>query len=359
MKLLKKLLKIMACLMAVLIFLMIVTFGVLSVAEYKPAESENVQIETAATAESHFTVGDKLKIMSWNIGYGCLGDNADFFMDGGKSVKTADGVRLDYNMTGIVNTIEDLDPDVAFIQEVDLNSHRSEHYDETAEMRKSFVTGSSAFAYNYNVLFVPYPIPPIGHVEAGIMTLVDDDMTSAERIQLPVPFSWPVRLANLKRCLLVSRVPVEGTNKELVLVNLHLEAYDDGSGKKAQTAILKRILEDEMKKGNYVIAGGDFNQTFSNIDTSMYPVYDGNWEAGIMDAGEFENNFNIIMDNRIPSCRSLDKPYAGADLSKFQYYVIDGFIVSKNLEIESYEVLDKEFKYSDHNPLMVTVKIAE
>ena len=31
----------------------------------------------------------------------------------------------------------------------------------------------------------------------------------AERVALPCPFSWPVRAANLKRCLLVSYVPLE------------------------------------------------------------------------------------------------------------------------------------------------------
>ena len=30
--------------------------------------------------------GDSIKMMSWNIGYGALGDNADFFMDGGNHV---------------------------------------------------------------------------------------------------------------------------------------------------------------------------------------------------------------------------------------------------------------------------------
>ena len=38
----------------------------------------------------------------------------------------------------------------------------------------------------------------------------------------------------------------------LVAVNLHLEAYDDGEGKAAQTAMLFDILEEEYAKGNYV-----------------------------------------------------------------------------------------------------------
>ncbi len=80
---------------------------------------------------------------------------------------------------------------------------------------------------------------------------------------------------------MVSRVPVEGSDKELVLVNLHLEAYDDGDGKAAQTQQLKKLLEEETEKGNYVIAGGDFNQEFSNYDNSAYPIInDDVWIPG-------------------------------------------------------------------------------
>ena len=53
-----------------------------------------------------------------------------------------------------------------------------------------------------------------------------------------------------------------GSDREPVLVNLHLEAYDDGEGKIAQTNQLRDYIEDEYAKGNYVIAGGDFNQVF-------------------------------------------------------------------------------------------------
>lgn len=97
----------------------------------------------------------------------------------------------------------------------------------------------------------------------------DGEIESSERVALLCPFKWPVRLANLKRCLLVTRIPVEDTGKELVIINLHLEAYDKGERKIAQTKLLKDYLEKECEKGNYVIAGGDFNQVFSNIE--KYP----------------------------------------------------------------------------------------
>jgi len=50
-----------------------------------------------------------------------------------------------------------------------------------------------------------------------------------------------------------------------VLVNLHLEAYDSGEGKIAQTKLLVEFLEQEYAKGNYVIAGGDFNQDRKSV----------------------------------------------------------------------------------------------
>ena len=39
-------------------------------------------------------------------------------------------------------------------------------------------------------------------------------------------------------------------------------------------------MDREVEKGNYVIASGDFNQTFSNVDTSMYPIIWDSWVAG-------------------------------------------------------------------------------
>jgi endonuclease/exonuclease/phosphatase family metal-dependent hydrolase len=172
-----------------------------------------------------------------------------------------------------------------------------------------------------------------------------------------VPFKWPVSTCNFKKCLNVSRIPVAGTDKELVLVNLHLEAYDSGEGKIAQTNMLRQVLQAEVDAGNYVIAGGDFNQVFSNTDTSAYPVYDGLWQPGSIDVEEFGDDFTFITDSSVPTCRSLDKVYLGADKDSFQYYIIDGFIVSANITIDSCKTQDLGFVNSDHNPVVLEVTL--
>lgn len=111
------------------------------------------------------------------------------------------------------------------------------------------------------------PWPPIGRVESQGYNQHQPLRAKA----LPVPFSWPLRIANLKRCLLVERVPIEGSDKTLVLVNLHMEHSSDGGRKAPQMGVLGKLLEAERSQGGYVIAGGDFNRRFP-VRYGKYPL---------------------------------------------------------------------------------------
>lgn len=346
-----RILKGILCVVLVVILLVAGFVGYLTITEFDPEPEEPV----AAEGEASLTLktGEPLRIASWNVGYGSLGDNADFFMDGGKGVKTADDVRTNENMINMVDVMSDIEPDFFFLQEIDRKSLRSNNVNEVEMMKEAFPGMEYIFSQNFKCDFVPFPIPPIGWVDSGILTGSRFKTGESKRVALPCPFKWPVSVGNLKRCLTVTRMPVEGTDKEFVLVNLHLEAYDNGEGKVAQTAMLREILTSEYEKGNYVLAGGDFNQTFSNVDLSPYPVYEGLWKAGNIDIEDFDKGFSFYMDNTFPTCRSLDKPYAGADKSTFQYYMLDGFIVSDNIEVSHMETKDYDFKSTDHNPVVM------
>ena len=331
----KKALKLIGAILLALLLLVIGFFGLLSDAQSK-----------------------ELTLLSWNIGYSGLGSSADFFMDGGKGVRTQTKEQVQENLEAFASELETVNPDFVLLQEVDRNSTRSYHVNGADFLSSRMSDYQNTFANNFKVLFVPYPLPPIGAVDSGILTLSRYNAEKASRIQLPCPFSWPVRLANLKRCLLAEYIPIEGSDRQLVLVNLHLEAYDSGEGKAAQTRQLKHLLESEAEKGNYVIAGGDFNQVFSSADISQYPAQEGKWQAGEIDVTEFGSDLQFLMDSSTPTCRSLDQPYAGADTENFQYYVIDGFIVSSNLEVKRLETLDEGFVSTDHNPVLLEVERA-
>ena len=349
-------LKAVGGLIALVLAAAVLLIALLTITEFNSKETEAVAV-TAGSETRDLAPGGTLSVLTWNVGYGALGDNADFFMDGGKMVQTADQARVESNLSSLREAISSLSPDLCFLQEVDLASGRSRNINERESLSPALPGYASAFAENFKVMFVPYPIPPIGKVDSGLLTLSSLQISSAERIALPCPFSWPIRVANLKRCLLVSRIPLSGTDKELVAVNLHLEAYDDGAGKTAQTRQLADFLAAEADRGNYVIAGGDFNQLFSNVDAGAYPVYPDRWTPGLIDAEAFDSRFSLLMDNRVPTCRSLDQPYAGADHSQFQYYLIDGFIVSSNITVNTLETRNYNFAATDHNPVYMEITL--
>lgn len=325
-----------------------------TVREYRPDEMET--IETVGDGMESLAMGDTCTIMTYNTGYAALSCEEDFFMDGGTKVRPDSEEVVEDNLAGIASILEQEDADVYFLQEVDRNARRSYHIDEMEYYEESLGL-SGIYACNFKCDFVPYPVPPIGQVEAGLVTLTDYTVSAASRISLPESFSWPIKTCNLKRCMLEVRIPIEGSEKELVLINFHLEAYDSGEGKLAQSRMLAEKLQEEYEKGNYVIAGGDFNQTFEGIDT--YPILDtDNWMPGEIGEDDIPEGFSFAVSDNVPTCRLLNAPYSG-NYEDSQVYVLDGYIVSDNLEVLRIENIDTEFQYSDHQPVRLTVQLTQ
>ena len=350
----KRFLKVLLILVLAIVLAAVGLIGWLSIAEYKPEAVEELELSARAENAPSLPQGESVTVLSWNIGYAGLGSNADFFMDGGENVKSSDRARVESNLQDIREQLYgEGAPDLILLQEVDVNSSRTYGIDQSA----CLTAGNAAHALNYSCPFVPFPLPPIGKVNSGVFTTTDYAIDRAERISLPCPFSWPVSTANLKRCLLVSYLPIEGSDKQLVLVNLHLEAYDDGEGKIAQTRQLNEFIQSEYEKGNYVIAGGDFNQIFPG-SLEVYPnTHPELWEPGVLTEDMLPEGWSYAYDLSVPSCRLLNQPYDPADTDNTQHYVIDGFILSPNVTLESVETLDQGFIASDHNPVLLRVAL--
>lgn len=358
----KKVLKIILWVVVIIVVLVGGLLAFLSVTEYKPDDVETASVSSSGEATAALAPGDELTVMSWNTGYACLDRDETFIMDGGTGSGSADDETVAANMAGITNLLSSTDADIYILQEVDEDSARSGRVDQRAAYLESIASVrslglDSSYAYNYSCPFVPYPWPPMGRINSGIETISALPIASAERMSLPCPFDWPLRTANLKRCLLASYFELEGTDAQLVVVNLHLEAYDDGAGKAAQTKQLVEFMESEYEKGNYVIAGGDFNQTFPGcLDVWVFDSVD-EWEPGILSEEDLPEGFAFAFDSGVATCRSLAEVYDGRE--GFQLYVIDGFILSPNVELVSVEGIDAGFEHSDHNPVLLSVRLGE
>ncbi|MGO2082341.1 endonuclease/exonuclease/phosphatase family protein [Vagococcus sp.] len=321
--------------------------GFLSLTEYRP---ESVEVLEQTKGTKVLSKKNGVGILTYNIGYSGLSEKEDFFMDGGKKVQPDNINLVEENLKGITKTMKESGADIFLFQEVDRNSKRSFYINQEEYLARK-LNSDTVFANNFKVDFVPFPLPPIGKVDSGLVTMTNLKMTEAKRISLPNPFTWPIRMANLKRALLETRFPIEGSEKELVVFNLHLEAYDSGEGKIAQSKKLTKVLNKEYQKGNYVVAGGDFNQVFEG--SADFPkVNKKGWRPGSMQNKDLPNHFSFKFDEVHPTVRVLNGPYTGSYQTS-EVHTIDGFIVSDNLKVASTQVLNHDFRYTDHQAVQL------
>ena len=350
----KKFLIVIACILGVCVLAIGIFLGVYAVNEYKPQDVEDVTVENPQTANAK--LGETMSILTYNTGYGALSSDQDCYFDGGQTVVPESEEIVKKNTAGMAAVLKEEDANINFLQEVDRDAKRSYYTDQLSIYQDTLKDQASMFATNFKVFYVPFN-KGMGKVDAGIATFTDYNVTSAKRYQLPISFSWPISMVNLKRCLLETRIPIDGTNKYLVLVNLHLEAYDSGEGKIAQTKQLMDLLSKEYQAGNYVIAGGDFNQTFEPVK-DVYPltqdtISNNKWQPGTIMNSDLADGFSFAVAGNEATCRLDDTALKDTT----QRYIIDGFIVSNNITVEQVTNLDKGFTYTDHNPVKMQFKL--
>lgn len=328
-----------------IIFIMFISFlAYMMINEYKPKDIEIVEIMNKNQYVKDLELNENYKIMTYNIGYGGLDANHDFFMDGGIGVRVENEKIILNNIVGDLQLIKEENPDILLIQEMDENSKRSYYINQILEFN-DFLKNNSVFAYNFLTKFVPIPInSPLGKISSGLYTNSKFNIESSIRIQQPVFFNRIVRLFNLKRAILETRYKIKDSNKELVVFNLHIDAYVDNEAKKAQTKQIVDLLEKEYENGNYVIAGGDFNRI---IIESKYNNRDDLDKLYLN-----TDNFKIYADKNQPTARKANEKYDKNSIN-LKTMIIDGFIISNNVEVNYVETINNEFEYSDHNPVIL------
>lgn len=347
--------KIVIAVVVILLLLVVIGFSVLVFAEYFPEDVENLNIEGEKSKE--LKIDKTATIITYNLGYLSLDNTQDFFMDGGKSVRPKNATTVTKNLAAVKSFIENQNADIYLFQEVDTKAKRSYNINEYNGIKEDF-SGTSSFAYMFNSLYIPYPIfNTVGHVESGVATLNKYNVKESTRISLPSAYSWPKRAVMYKNCLLEQRIIIDGSDKELVIYNVHLDAYGAEDGKTEQLDVLINLMTEEYQKGNYVIAGGDFNQTFPGVDLEKFPIIDDDNYVPIQIQDNYlPDGWKYAVDYERPTARLLNEEYSGT-YENTQLYIIDGYILSPNVECESVETIENNFSYSDHHPVKLSIKL--
>ena len=84
--------------------------------------------------------------------------------------------------------------------------------------------------------------------------------------------------------------------------------------------------------------------------------WEGKWTPGVFTEDELPQGVRLVYDPSLPTCRSLDQAYTG-DRDNHVFYLIDGFLVTDNVQVEDVRTVDLDFAYSDHNPMLMQVTL--
>lgn len=361
-KICKKILIFLCVLILILLVIVVGFLGYLKITEYNPKKIENLKVEnkekeTKDDKNNNYELNEEYKLLSWNVGFFGMDKNIDFFMDGGKMVFPISQKQVEENISKAIEEIKKENPDIINLQEVDKYSKRTGFMDQVKILNEKFKQ-NSIFAYNMKVKFVPYPIPPLGQMETGIYSSSKKEILNPERHQLPIAFKYPVRLSNFKRAFTVSYSNINGSDKKLVLLNAHLDAYDDEKSgfKKKQTEEILNFMKKEREKGNYVILSADFNQNLKMLNKDeMEKIPSNLWRASNFDTELLSDKFKLLHPNE-NTARLNNKPYKKGSENTY-YYIIDGFVVSDNIKVNEIKVNDLDFQNSDHNPVVLKFEL--
>ena len=370
----KKIIKIVCIVLACIVALFALVLGIyvayVALQYYRIDDNQTLGIENAR--EETVRTDETYSLLSYNLGFGAYSPEYSFFMDTGEMndgtkvtgiyAKGMNKADVEKNVSGQLAVSKAQNADFYFFQEVDVKAHRSYKINMYERARAEFGQYCAVYAENFHTANLLYPFnDPIGKTNAGILTLSRYNTERAVRRSFPITENFIDKLFDLDRCFAVHYLPVDGSEKQLVLINVHMSAYDEGGTIRArQLEMLNAVLAEERAKGNYVIAGGDFNHCLiadhfdSKEEALQYFKSEQktpDWvKNSVLTQAEITDGFQIAASLNAATCRGADIPYeAGVNYTT----VIDGFLVSDNVTIVSEQTVDTQYAYSDHNPVLL------
>lgn len=214
-------------------------------------ESKYVELVDFQEIPSLSIEKDSFTIMTYNLGYlSGMTNNSTF--------PTEDLITI--NQNHVASEVNKLKCDIVAIQEIDYDADRSYNRDQT-----EIISGKKykyhANAVNWDVRYVPFPYwPPsanFGQVVSGQTIFSKYKLFDHERIALSRVDSEPFwrDAYYLDRLAQIVRVEIGG--KELVVINVHLEAWDLPTRIKQQKEVIE--LWNKYVDDYPLILLGDFN----------------------------------------------------------------------------------------------------
>jgi endonuclease/exonuclease/phosphatase family metal-dependent hydrolase len=269
-------------------------------------------------------------IVTYNIGY-LSGMTNNLAVESPKEL-------FDVNMAKVVSEIKKVKPDIMAFQEIDFDASRSYNVNQEEEISK-LGFNYRAQTINWDERYLPFPYWPIsmhyGKVVSGQSIISKYPLKEQQRIVLQRVADAPFYrdAFYLERLAQVVKVVLNG--KEVVVINIHLEAYEKETRAKQFEEVL--AIFNQYKEIYPTILLGDFNARARDENAVVQKIFA---MKAIGSAASDMNNLGNTFNSKDPSKR------------------IDYIFYTKNsIEYISGKVLNQFGQASDHLPLEMKFRI--
>ena len=269
-------------------------------------------------------------IVTYNIGY-LSGMTNNLAVESPKEF-------FDVNMAKVVSEIKKVKPDIMAFQEIDFDASRSYNVNQEEEISK-LGFNYRAQTINWDERYLPFPYWPIsmhyGKVVSGQSIISKYPLKEQQRIVLQRVADAPFYrdAFYLERLAQVVKVVLNG--KEVVVINIHLEAYEKETRAKQFEEVL--AIFNQYKEIYPTILLGDFNSRARDENAVVQKIFA---MKAIGSAASDMNNLGNTFNSKDPSKR------------------IDYIFYTKNsIEYISGKVLNQFGQASDHLPLEMKFRI--
>ncbi len=202
-----------------------------------------------------------LRTMAWNIKDG--GGRRPFWFEcWGDKVQTT-RAEVDQNMAGIYAMINEADPDILVVEEIEVNSKRSAYFDMVQGILDHTKLNFGVYAETWNSRWVA--ADGLGRMALGNAIFSRYPITKAERIrQVDRTDQDPLtEMFYIKRAIGRVEISLRALNgddasaKRVVAMVVHTEAYDNDGTKQKQIKQIHELMKAETLP---TMVGGDFNE---------------------------------------------------------------------------------------------------
>lgn len=310
----------------VLTLFVFILFVVFFWATSSTLDKKTYKKEFTNSAYNEMDTDSVFSIISYNIGY--LSG-----MTNNRPVKKPFSFFED-NEKKAIEEFKKVNADIIAFQEIDYDSDRSYNVNQQKSISEKLQIPFIAQAINWDKRYVPFPYYPISthfkKIVSGQSIFSKFSFKNHERIELERvknnPF-WKDAFY-LERLLQVITVDINGT--EVVIMNVHLEAFDSETRKRQTLFVMEKF---KKYAANYpVILLGDFNSDPNYKNASILKILN---LPNVGCAAYEKGNYSFTFDSKKPSER-LD-------------YI---FYTEKSIQCISSEVLNFG-EISDHLPVLM------